>query len=165
MMIPCRIFAGRTSGRDTDSPVVNERFLVGDRGLIYVLDELALKSQHRHDDGYQNLDTLVERRRIEVVRGGGSTFEDLRLLDLAFQDSQGYGVAEFLDKFVKPVFLQEGCAVATSLPTNPVEWIEVSKKYRVWVNVQDGAKTITTPAVGQLVYAGDRKNLQFDLRD
>lgn len=156
MMIPCRIFSGRTAPGEYAA-----QFRTGDRGLVYVIDELALKSQYKHNDGYQHIDELTMSRTVKDVNG-----KDIKttLLDLAFQENQGYGLNEFLDKFIKPVFLMENASYMTDLPTEPDSWENYIKLFRVWVNVQDGARTITTPAVGQPVYIGKRSDIPEAIR-
>ena len=134
MMIACRIFSGRNK-EDTD---YYKRFLPGSKDLIYVIDELALKAHNRHDSKFQSVKGLFSENS-----------DGVRAIDEAFVQRQGYDLIEFLDKFIKPVMLLNPPGQTTIISTE--DWPRVVKEYRVWVNVQDGARSIATPCTGQLI--------------
>src|SRR5690349_4362585 len=91
-MIACRIFTGRVK----DGQYAN-RFAPGDRQIVYVIDELALKSQNRSD-------TITrDGQQIPVVSEIGSAAQGE-----AFQDSLKTDPITFLERFVKPCYILTG---------------------------------------------------------
>jgi hypothetical protein len=153
MLMTCRIFSGWAKGEWGPEPgnfvqrfvpwSVTSDIRTPDL-IIYVLDELALKAENKHDERFQHLKYLIEEDN-----------EGSRLLEEAFQPRQGYDLDAFLSKFVKPVTI-------ISPPDNkmvigPKDWPNIVEQYRVWVNVQEGAKSISTPTVGYL--ASDQRKV------
>lgn len=129
MMIVCPLFVGKVSASGTYA----SEFAPGDRGLVYVVDVLALKSQGRYDPVEIN-----DKQNAE-----------------AFQHYLGYDRHVFLERFVKPCYLSSPIDSTVRFPEPGKDKMAlIAKHYRVWVNVQDGATSITSPCIGQLIKVG-----------
>lgn len=131
MMMPCRIFTGYIA----DSKQYSVLFAPANRQLVYVLDERALNSQNRHEPGNNQINDKANAE--------------------AFKDYLGYDRLTFLERFVKPCYLMQPPDHLITFPEQDSEDLKlIADKYRVWVNVQEGALTITSPCVGQLIAVG-----------
>jgi hypothetical protein len=131
MMMPCRIFTGYLA----DSKQYSSTFAPASRQLIYVLDEKALNSQNRHEPAVNQVNDVANAE--------------------AFKDYLGYDRLTFLERFVKPCYLIQSVDHQIKFPEpGSAEMALVAERYRVWVNVQEGAQSITSPCIGQLIPVG-----------
>lgn len=172
MMIACRIFSGRMKNGQYADRFKSLSSQYGAKNIVYVIDELALKAHSRHSDAFQNIDTLMataEERSPRSPQKDNRGQQNTRVLDDAFIQRQGYDLLEFLSKFIKPVMLMMplGQTLIIGEDDDNRDWKILAKDYRVWVNVQDGARTIATPCTGQLIrdLSSTGDELDFDIEE
>lgn len=128
-MIQCRIFLGfkNLQGEyiEFDQQGRNE--------TLYVIDELAIKGFKKHGDLHLYPDAS-------------------EFVDSEFREEENYGIAEFIDKFVRPIIIQEHFGVRTTFRFNSLESRRAFARYwRVAVNVPETARSIPDGATGVLV--------------
>lgn len=128
-MIQCRIFIGfkNLEGRFTEFDQQ------GRNETLYVIDELAIKGFKKHGDLH--------------------LYPDAReFVDSEFREEENYGMAEFIDKFVRPIILQEHFGVRTTFGfDNRAALMAFARNWRVGVNVPETARSIPDGATGVLV--------------
>jgi len=148
MLMACRIFSGWFKGEGNSRDDYVDRYYPGSTPLIlYVIDELSLKAETRHDTGFQHLIDLLAIHKDTGQTSNQDHVEKDRLVDSAFSSQSGYSVMEYLSKYIKPVTIIEQAGTKMS-SLSVSAWKNYYTHYRVWVNVQDGAKSIATPTVG-----------------
>lgn len=142
-MILCRIFTGFSDLNSRDLPFGHQ----GDQQTLYVIDELAIKGFGKH----AKLLGLGEKSTDAVAS--------------EFRAIEGYSAAEFIDKLVKPIIIQEHFGVRTkfSFDTEVVDnQVQLTEDGRValrqfandWVvavNVPETARSIPDGCTGVLV--------------
>lgn len=148
----CRIFVGivntegKTLLRNGDG---ENRWQPGRNGVVYVIDENAIKSIRKH----RNITGTA-------ADGAEAAIDAQRLVNSEFRKGYGYAIQEFLDKVVKPVHLKESMGITTDFPSDNEELIELARSWRIDVAVPDNADTIPTPAFGMIIpapYGKDKK--------
>lgn len=126
-MIHCRIFIRSNL---EGSPFQSH----GQDMTVYVIDELAIKGLEKHAPVH--LDQI----------------DNATLTESEFRDVEGYSIAEFADKYVRPIIIQEHFGVHTTFNfTDQNQLREFADKWVVAVNVPDTARSIPDGTTGVLV--------------
>lgn len=127
-MILCRLFIGFTDVTGKEVAFESQ----GQEQTVYVIDELAIKGFGKHAD---------------IHTGGSSS----KAVASEFREVENYTAAEFIDKLVKPIILQEHFGVRTNFSFEGDGLEEFAKHWMVAVNVPDAARSIPDGATGVLV--------------
>ena len=134
-MILCRLYVGSVTvpGQDKPLAVFSRQ---GQHQTVYVLDELALKSYNKHKN---------------ITGAGENSVEPSRLPTQEFRTQEGYDIATYFDKFVRPVILQEHFGIRTQFNNDPEFLTEFARNYVVAVNVPDDSRSIPVGSTGVLL--------------
>lgn len=125
-MIYCRLYVG--------SGPKNKFAAQGQKQTLYVLDELALKSFYKHRN----------------ITGTGSTTAS-QAAQSEFRNVEGYDEREFLDKFIRPIIIQEHFGMRTVFSADPEDIRNLADNYVVAVQLPDTARSIPVGTTGILM--------------